>query len=149
MKTRVDPIQRADHLAEQARQRVPAPDKLVVLEAELRRLLLGRPGISLKEICGALWPQLPWYAGRPSELAATNAPPGYSAAPEALVRMMMDRLVAAGEAVEIPRPDEVDELARHGWTRPGDVPQLESPPPSTSTDGRRQPRQQSGRKGVR
>ena len=82
-----------------------------------------------------VWPSQPWYPNldcKPTEAAYRLA-------------AILSDLAVQGEVVEVPRPDEVDALAQHGWMLPGATPRR-APPPKQSSDGRCIPRFASKKK---
>src|SRR5438132_807923 len=53
-------------------QRARTPDAHVPDDDELLSLVERRPGLSLRELCGALWPDLPWAPSRRGADSATT-----------------------------------------------------------------------------
>lgn len=107
---------------------------------ELLAVVIRRPGISLRELCGELWPDLRWRGLRRADDSAAERirGNGKTAADTVLETMMV--LVSQGEVWLFRRKDEVDRKAAMAFcpTSPQQVaiPQEED---SHLRDGRRRP----------
>lgn len=95
------------------------PETYLPGDEELVALVAGRPGISLRELCGALWPALPWTPETESGDSATRDlrvfPAGKGTERRTTAAWLLDqmqRLVAQGRLLFGPqRRDEPDRQA--------------------------------------
>lgn len=87
------------------------PENYLPTDDELLELVSHHPRISLRELCGRLWPNLRWYGLRVGDDSAADRVRPFGKTAAAWVLAQMARLAAAGHVRFVKRPDEVDATA--------------------------------------
>jgi hypothetical protein len=87
------------------------PENYLPTDDELLELISHHANISLRELCGRLWPNLRWYGLRVGDDSAVDRVRPFGKTAAAWVLEQMARLAAAGHVRFVRRPDEVDATA--------------------------------------